>query len=346
MRRTAALLLLAAAAGAGPRGLPCVPDSKTAVEVALTRGRMIFLTVIVDGDAENRAVVEDVWKDAQLQKVAEEFVCLYANPDDTHGKFAVKNAQGKEESRCADCPAIECRHHQALAQSYARGFYGDKPVKTPMHFVLDAKEEVVEMIYEGDFEGGFHRVPAAKLVARLEALLKKRGRGLTETQYRKMVEDLREAKAARARGMTALELEKLLAVVALGRDVEGVKEATARLKEIEAEAGAELEKARASAAEQRWEEALDALEKIQQTYPGTLTAAAAAREEKDLRARGEVKRLLQARELYEKGIAFKERDKPEQARKKFEECVRRFAETKYGQLSKKELESLPPAVPG
>lgn len=332
--------MLAAAAVADTKGVEFLPRAEKAIEMARTRGKLVFLTVIVDHDAENRAVIEQVFDDAKLKKTLELFACLLANPESDHGSVRVTPPGGKPSTRCRDAPTIECADHVRLAQVYARGFYGDRPVKTPVHFVLDRYEEVVDTIFTGDFETGLHPTPATELTKRLEALLKKHGRPLTEAEYAKMLERLADAKAARARGLFAEELEALLAVIALERDVDGVREARARLKEIEGVAGAELEKAKAIAAERKWEEAIDAFTTIRQTFPGTLAAAAAQKAENAVRALPEVKRLLQARELYMAGRAFLEKGRPEQARKRFEECVRRLPGTKYAELAAEELEKL------
>jgi len=342
MRATAAALaLLLGSAAAGTKGIEFLATSEAAVEVARSRGKLIFLTVMVDHDAENRAVVEDSFQDPKLKKTLEDFACLLANPESDHGSVRIRLDNGKTAARCADAPTIECGHHQRLAQAYARGFYGDKPVKTPVHFVLDRDEHVLDTIFTGDFETGMNHTSSSELVKRLETLLKKRGRPLSEADYKRMVGLLQDAKAARARDLTASELEALLAVVALGRDVDGVREARARLKEIEGAAGAELEKAKALVEAKRWEEALDAFLAVRERFPGTLTAGAAQQAENELRARPEVKRILQARDLYLAGKAFLEKGRPEPARRKFEECVRRYEGTKYAALAEQELEALP-----
>jgi len=105
----------------------------------------------------------------------------------------------------------------------------------------------------------------------------------------------------------------------------------------------ELKKAQALAAEQKWEEALDALAKMRETFPGTMAVQAAEMEDRNLRGYKEVKRLLKAGELYHAGLAFRDRNKPEVARKRFEKCVRLYPETKYGKLAAEELKTLPPA---
>ena len=85
----------------------------------------------------------------------------------------------------------------------------------------------------------------------------------------------------------------------------------------------------------------DALQKIGETYPGTLTAEQAARQQKEVLADPEVKRLLKGRELYEQGVKLKEQKKLDLARKRFEKCVRTCAGTKYAELAAKELAALP-----
>lgn len=341
MRMIAGLLLLLAPALAGGDPWQCVPDAATAVEIARTRGKLIFLTVIVDNDAENRAFIGDSLKDKALQALLEEFVCLYANPDDTHGKKQVKGTGGKPAARCADCPSIECRDHQLLAQKYARGFYGDRQVRTPVHFVLDAKEDLLETIFEGDFNSGLGHVPAKTIAGKLTLLLKKHGRGLNETQYKKMQEDLTTAKAARARNNTVAELTALVSVLALDRDIDGVREARARMAEIDKVALVEVEKARALVAAAQWEEAIDAFEAVPRSFPGTPSAAISGKEEADLRARPEVRNLLAAKECYTKAMAFLDRKAVDQARKKFEECIRRWPGTRYAGLSKDQLARMP-----
>ncbi|MFI5402596.1 MAG: tol-pal system YbgF family protein [Planctomycetota bacterium] len=339
----AALLLLAAGtAAAPPRPAPeCARTHEEAITLARTRGKLIFLTVIVDHDHENRAVIEQVFRDKEFLKIAEEFVCVYANNEDQHGKVKAKGPDGKQAIRCADCPSIECKDHMGLAQNWARGFFPESEAKTPIHFVVNAKEELVDTIMNGSFEQGFNHVAAGEVVARLKALLQKHGKGLSEEEYKRMEGLLSDAKAARARGLVTLELQKLLPVVALGKEIEGVKGAQARVAEIDKEAAKVLAEAEVLVASGKIEEALDALDKVAATYPGTLSAAAAEKDAKDLKGRTEVARLLKARDLFGEGLKFKEKGKPDLARKKFEACVRVYSDTKYGELAKKELAALP-----
>jgi len=350
MRRLAALLLppaapllllAAGAAAAPPKPAPeCARTKEEAVTLARTRGKLIFLTVIVDDDNENRAVIDDLFRNKEFLKIAPEFVCVYANYMEKHGKVKVKGPDGKPAVRCADCPSITCEDHMTLALNWARGFFPSSDARTPIHFVINAKEELVDTILNGSFEQGLNHVPAADVIARLKALLQKYGKGLTEEEYKRMEELLTDAKAARARGLVTLELEKLMPVVALAKDVEGVRGAQARVAEIDKEASKVLADAEVLVARGAIEEAIDALAKVAATYPGTLSAAAAEKDGKDLEGRPEVKRLLKARDLYQDGLRLKEKGKADLARKKFEACVRVYADTKYGELAKKEIEAL------
>jgi len=340
MRPLAVLLLVGTALAAPAKAPDCVRTRQEAVELARTRGKLIFLTVIVDHDGENRMVIDEVFRDAAFLKIAKEFVIAYANNEDDHGKVKVKGKDGKTELRCRDCPSISCTDHMMLAQDWARAFFPTSDARTPIHFVIDANEEVVETIMNGSFEQGFNHVPAKTVVARLKALLEKHGRGLTEEQYARMVQLLTDAKAARARDKVTLELQKQEEVVALGVDVEGVRQAQARVKEIDAAAAKELEAVEPRIAAAEWEAALDELERIVTTYPGTLTAAAATARTKELNDQSEVKRLLKARELYEAGLKLRDEKKFEHARKRFEKCARLYPETKYGELAAKEAAAL------
>lgn len=337
-----ALLLCAGALCAAPPKAPeAVKDKTIAVEMARTRGKLIFLTVIVDHDHENRAVIENVFRDKEFLKLASEFVIVYANPEDQHGKVMVKGEGGKKEARCADCPSIVCTDHIALAQHFARGFFPDSDAKTPMHFVIDAELNVLATISNGDERGGYHHVPAKEVITHLKAALDRHGRGLSEKEYEGMLRNLSDAKAARARENFPLELQKLAPVLALEREVDGVREARARMQEIDGRASTELEKVEALEGAGSWEEALEELQRIERTYPGTLAAGRAEKREKELLGRVEVKRLLLARDLYERGMNFRQNTKLELARKKFEECIRRCEGTKYAALSAEELKTLP-----
>jgi hypothetical protein len=295
----------------------------------------------VDHDHENRAVVENVFRDKAFLKTAEEFVCVYANVEDQHGKVKLKGPDGKPMLRCSDCPSISCEDHINLAHNWARGFFPTSDARTPIHFVVNAKEELVDTIMNGSFEQGFNHVPAADVVTRLKTLLQKHGKGLSEEEYKKMEGLLTDARAARARSDVTLELQKLLPVVALGKDIEGVRGAQARVAEIDKDAAKVLAQAEELVAKGGVEEALEAIEKVAAKYPGTLSAAAAEKDARELKAKPDVARLLKARDLYREGMALKEKGKPDLARKKFEACVRVYADTKYGELSKKELEALP-----
>jgi hypothetical protein len=149
-----------------------------------------------------------------------------------------------------------------------------------------------------------------------------------------------DAKAARARGEVTLELQKLLPVVAIGKDVEGVRGAQLRVAEIDKDAAKVLAEAEVLVARGGVEEALEALARVAATYPGTLSAAAAEKDAKDLKSRPEVARILKARDLFQEGLKLKEKGKPDLARKKLEACARVYADTKYGELAKKELAAL------
>jgi len=336
--RCLTLLLLVGSALAGPKKAPeCAKTPEEAVEIARTRGKLIFLTVIVDGDGENRAVIDNVFRNRAFLRIAPEFVCLYANKDDEHGRVKVRGPDGKRVLRCADCPSITCHDHHLVAMNYARGFFPGVDAKTPIHFVLDANEEVVDTIMNGTFEQGFNHVPAKTVVSRLKKLLDKHGRGLSEEQYARMRKLLTDAKAARARDKVALELEHLLEVVAFERDVVGVREAKARVKEIDAQAAGELRNVDALEAKKEWEKVLDELERIEKTYAGTLTAGAAKGRRKELEDRREVKRLLKARDLYEHAQKYREQGKPDLARKRLEKIVRLYPETKYAKLAEEAL---------
>jgi tetratricopeptide (TPR) repeat protein len=345
MRSLACLLLLGWSALAGPKAPLCVKNATEAVEIARTRGKLIFLTVIVDHDGENRAVIDNVFRDASFLKIAKEFVILYANNEDEHGRIKVK-VDGKTRVRCRDCPSITCEDHMMLAQNFARGFFPNSVAKCPIHYVIDADQELVDTIMNGNFEQGFNHVPAKVVVTRLKQHLRKHGRGLTEPEYKKMKMLLIEAKAARARENVTLELGKLIEVVALQKKVEGVERAKARIREIDAIAGKELREIDGILVRKEWETALDALEKLAKAYPGTLSAAAATAKKKDLMRQKEVSRLLKARDLFEKGMAFLDKKRTELARKRLSKCVRLYKDTKYGQLAQKELAALPAAPDG
>jgi len=341
MRTAVLVLLLAASALAGPKAPHCVKTSKEALEIARTRGKLIFLTVIIDNDGENRAVIDNVFRDGAFLRIAKEFVILYANNEEEHGKIKVKLKSGKSAIRCRDCPSIECTDHLMVAQNFARGFFPGSEARCPIHFVIDANADVVDTIMNGSFKQGFNHVPAKTVVARLKKVLAKHGKGLSEAEYKRMTGLLTDARAARARKNVTLELEKLGPVVAIDKKIEGVIAAKKRVQEIDGIAGAELRGIDGLMVNKDWENALDALDALAKKYPGTLSAAAARGKHRELQSQKDVKRLLKARDLYEKGMVFLDKKKLDLARKRLEKCVRLYKETKYGKLAEKELQTLP-----
>ena len=342
MGRITAVLLLAGAAFGGPKIYPeCVGDKDKILEIARTRGKLIFLTVMVDHDGENRAVIDQVFRDKAFVKLSKQFVCVLANPEDNHGKVKLRDKRTKKTRvRCADAPTITCEQHMRLAQHWSRAFFEENTIRTPVHFVIDADEEVVGTIVNGSFDAGFNHVPVKVVIAELRKILAKHGRGLTEEEYSRMIQDLAAARAARARDKTGLELALLLKVVGLNRKVEAVAEARRRVGEIDAWAGKKLVAASRLIAEKRWEEAIDGLVAIRTKYPGTRTAAAAGKAEQELRKSRAVKRLLKAKATYEKAMQYKAKGKTDLARKKLAQCVRQGAGTKYADLAEKELAAL------
>ncbi|MHC4408818.1 MAG: hypothetical protein ACYS0F_07435, partial [Planctomycetota bacterium] len=102
MRSLTLLLLLSGLALAFPEPLPYARTPKEAVKMARTRGKLIFITICVDNDSENRAVIKNVLQNRAWQKIAREFVLIYANKDDDHGSVMVNTAAGKKEKRDAD----------------------------------------------------------------------------------------------------------------------------------------------------------------------------------------------------------------------------------------------------
>ena len=89
-----------------------------------------------------------------------------------------------------------------------------------------------------------------------------------------MMQNLVDAKAARARKNVTLELQKLMAVVALKRKVVAVEQARARIKAIDKIAAGGMDVVEKEVSEKRFEDAIHRLEQLEKTYPGTLTASA------------------------------------------------------------------------
>ncbi|MHC4956335.1 MAG: hypothetical protein ACYTGZ_21040 [Planctomycetota bacterium] len=345
--RTAVLLFLflAAPCWAKPlkKPLPYAKDPKEAVEMARSRGRLIFITIAIDDDNENRATVKNVLHDKAWQKIARDFVLIYANPQDNHGSVMVKLKDGKRVRRDADVPELTPEQVQHFAHSYVRAFYPEEAegnYKTPIHFIIDGNEDVVDIITNGDFKSGFNHVPAATVITRMKAALRKHGKGISDRQYTRMQKDLIDAKAAKARKNVQLEIKVLLRVTALPKKLPDVKRAKGRLDEIDADAKSELAEANQLVKKFLWEDALDRLEKIQKLYAGLPTSLRAATRKKELMKDKEVKKVLLARDLLETGRRYKKNGKNDRAKKKFEECVRRGKGTKYADEAAEELKKL------
>jgi hypothetical protein len=343
MRSLTLLLLLSGLALAFPEPLPYARTPKEAVKMARTRGKLIFITICVDNDSENRAVIKNVLQNRAWQKIAREFVLIYANKDDDHGSVMVKTAAGKKEKRDADVPELTNEQVKHFAYNYVAAFYPEEAegtYKTPIHFIVSAEEDLLEAIYNGDWKGGFNHVPADTVIKRMKAALKKHGKGISERQYEQMRKDLVNAKAAQARKNVGLEIKHLLRVTALPKRLEDVKRAQARLDELEKGAKVRLADAEAAIKLFRWEDALALLTAVEKDYAGLPSALRAATRRKELLRDKDVKKVLKAREYYESGMSLLKGGRPDRARKKFEYCVKRGKGTKYADLAQAELKKL------
>jgi len=337
MRSAVLLLALASLAAAAPkRALPYAKNPKEAVEMARTRGKLIFITVCVDNDTENRATVKNVLHDKAWQKIARNFVLIYANKDSDHGTVMVKLKNGKRVKRDADVPELTSDQVRHFAYSYAAAFYPEESegdYKTPIHFIVDANEDLVEAIYNGDWKMGVNHVPSKTVIQSMK-------KGINERQYAAMQKSLLDAKTARARKNRELEIKLLLRVTALPKKLADVERATGRLKEIDALGKAEIAEADSLSKKFQWEDALDRFEKIEKVYQGLPSSLRAATRKKELLRNKDVKRVLKARDLYETGMKFLKNGKPDRAKKKFEECVRRGKNTKWADMAETELKKL------
>jgi len=344
MRTAVSLLCLTLLAVAGPKDpLPYARTPKEAVEIAKTRGKLMFITVCIDGDSENRAAVQNVLHDKAWQKVARDFVLIYANKDSEHGTVMVKLKDGKRVKRDADVPELTPEQVRHFMYSYVAAFYppeSEGHYKTPIHFIVDANEDLVEAIYNGDWSGGFNHVPAKTVIARMKAVLAKHGKGISEKQYEQMQKNLLDAKTARARKNLELEVKLLLRVTAMPKKLVDVKRAQGRLDEIDAAGKAEIVEANALAKRFLWEDALDRLEAVEKKYAGLPCALSAATRKKELLKDKDVKRVLKARDLYETGMKLLKNGKPDRAKKKFMDCVRRGKNTKWADQAAAELKKL------
>ncbi|MEM8885016.1 MAG: hypothetical protein AAGD14_13170 [Planctomycetota bacterium] len=342
MRPLLALLALASFAFAKDP-LPYARTPKEAVEMARTRGKLIFITVCVDNDEENRATVKNVLHNKKWQKIAREFVLIYANKDRDHGSVMVKTKSGKKEKRDADVPELTNDQVVFFAYNYVAAFYPEESGgqrKTPIHFIVSPDEDLIEAIYNGNWKQGFHHVPADKVIARMKAALKKYGKGISEKQYAAMQKSLTDAKAARARDNTKLEISHLLKVTALPKELVDVKAAQARLDALDKEAKAKLGEAEELIRQLQWEDALDRLETIKADYAGVPSGLRAATRQKELMRDKEVKRVLRARDLYEKGMQFKKSGKLDRAEKRWRQCVKAGPGTKWANKAQAELDAL------
>ncbi|MHC4938379.1 MAG: hypothetical protein ACYTHK_05370 [Planctomycetota bacterium] len=343
MRSLSLLLLLCGVALALPEPLPYARTPKEAVEIARTRGKLMFITICVDNDAENRLVIKNVLHNKKWQKVARDFVLIYANKDDDHGSVMVKTESGKKEKRDADVPELTNEQVKHFAYNYVAAFYPEEAegiYKTPIHFIVNADEELVEAIYNGDWKGGFNHVPADTVIKRMKAALKKYGKGISEKQYEQMRKDLIDAKAAKVRNNVGLEIKHLVRVTALPKRLEDVKRAQARLDELEVGAKEQLAGVEGLVKQFQWEDALAKLQQIEKDYAGLPTALRAGTRRKELMKDKDVKKLLKAKDYYESGMKLLKGGRPDKARKRFELCIKRGQGTKYAELSQAELEKM------
>jgi hypothetical protein len=311
--------LLAAAALAAPAaadvfdGVDWMPGLKPAFEAAKARGAPILVWCLGDDGDSERKDAESL-RDPKVRQAMRGYLVVFANPHERHGsmEFVV---DGKGVVGCKLAPGIRCASHQLawneVYKSFADVMSKDGNIKVPNHFVLDPDGKVLGTINNGDLSRGFDPVTPADMVKGLTSLMAKVGPGITAEQledFRQRLVRARAAADARRFAEAAKEIEPILAVK---KNIGSVVEAKEVLVRVDGEAAGVLAKARAVRKTGGVLEALTLLDRVSRDYPGTESAAAAAKEFEELKkspegrkAQAELKREAEGREALKKALAL------------------------------------------
>ncbi len=325
IRFPAAALLLAAVlpAGAPPaaaadEGPEFIPTLARAFAIAKDRGNPILVWAVIDDDPSNKADQETL-KNKDVQKAMKGFLVVLCNHEDSHG---TKDGTigGKPAKVCALAPSITCADHKRAIDEIYKA-YGDvcvdkaSSLRTPCHFVVDGDGKVVGTINNGTLAAGFSEVPPPNMVKGLKELLARSGGpGLSDAQYgefqklvasaRTLVENGRMSEAAKTLKPVS-DYRKNIAIVAAGKEL---------LVRVDREAAAAFAKGKAMLADNPLA-GISALEKIAEDYPGTDSAASAAKAAEEFRtspggkkAVKEMAREKEGRSEMEKALAAAGKD--------------------------------------
>jgi hypothetical protein len=282
----------AAAAEDGPRFLR---SYRTAVKVAKERGYPILVWCTMDGDSSCKAD-QDVFRSKEVQKAMTGYLVLYANPERDHGSRE-GTLDGKPAKVCSVVPAMTCDDHKAVID-HVYVTYPDVCVdkaanlRCPCHFVVDGDGKVLGTINNGTLAAGFDAVQARDMVKGLQTLLVKAGGpGLSDEKYEQFQKALASARTSVEQGRTSEGAKALRPLLDTGKNISLVQDARELLKRVDKDATAALAKAQATLKTDPVA-GLAGLDRVAEDFPGTESAAAAAKAAEAFRGSAEGKKAV------------------------------------------------------
>jgi uncharacterized protein (UPF0335 family) len=344
-----ALVLLSSLAAAAP-GIRWAGSYEEALEEAKERGVLILCVLVMPNEASNDTQMA-AYQDRDVIQACGKFVCLLGN----HGKHreVKRRVDGKMKTVCPVMGNHPCRVHQAIEKIIVRKFgevmIDDTTgnVRTPVQWVIDGDEKIVEVIAAGDRTSGFGPVAPADLASRLLALAAKRP-GLTAEGYLKIQTALAEGDrlfgekkyaeaAARYQGVLAQAPAKSAAAARANAQLAKITEIGEKyLVDVERLAG-----------ERKYAEAMAKANEVIRQFRGSGAETKARKVLADLRKNPEVARLLEQSQRKKDAEALLARARSEEKRKRwhkaaeaYEQCAGEYGDTEAGQAAKKRLEEI------
>jgi hypothetical protein len=124
----------AQAAAPPPPAIHWETDYDAAIARASEEKRPLFVAFLMDDEPANDEIVKQHYKDPQIVKLLQNFVCLVG---------CIGEHQGTEPG-CTKFPGIECRHHQAVEKKARQRWLVGDLVCTPQHVFCDPQGNVLQ----------------------------------------------------------------------------------------------------------------------------------------------------------------------------------------------------------
>jgi tetratricopeptide (TPR) repeat protein len=344
-----ALTLLIAAEASVAQGIRWASSYDEALKEAKERG-VLLLCVLTDsqsGETANPAMLGLYANNGAVQKACGQFVCILG--DRGRHNEVKRKIDGEQRSVCPILGNLPCKVHVEIEGILTRKF-GDVMidpmggVRTPVQWLVDGDEKVVEIVAAGDRTQGFDVLSADELATRLNAAAKKFGPGLSSEQYHQLRDLLAQGDELRQKGDLAGAIGKYQAVLKASpqKKVATVVEAEKRLSEIADVGRKEMAEAQKLIEEKRYGEGMARLQEVAKKYHDTDAEREAKQALESLKQNPEVAKLIEAQarkqaadDLLEEGRVADEKQDYGKALDAYRKCAEGYPDTDSGQAAAK-----------